>query len=89
MQQFKYFFRQLSYKLIQVTIFQVSLRFVEGLQRKSWKKVTEIKKVKCFLYIGFAQYNFSNLVLPKLSINEITFCLQTRMPARKIIENSP
>ena len=37
---FEYIFGQFSYKSIQMTIFQVSLRLVEGLQRKSWKKVT-------------------------------------------------
>ena len=40
MRLFKYFFRQFSYKSIQVTIFQVSLKLVEGLWRYGWKKVT-------------------------------------------------
>ena len=44
---FEYFFRQFSYKSIQMTIFQVSLGLVEGLQRKSWKKVTQ-KWTNCF-----------------------------------------
>ena len=38
MRLFKHFFHQFSYKSSLVTIFQVSLRLVEGLQKKRGRK---------------------------------------------------
>ena len=69
MRLFKYFFRQFSYKSIQVTIFQVSLKLVEPLLRYGWKKVTR-NVTSYFIYkIGFelaVQNKVGALLLPLL-----------------------
>ena len=53
---FLIFFCQISYKSSLVTIFQVSLRLVEGLQRKSWKKVT-LKSTLGYYYIDISYFH--------------------------------